>query len=210
LLGTSFGWQHGFTQMAWFFTTAALLTFGGAYAVLPYVYQGAVVNYQWLTPAQMMDGLALGETTPGPLIMVVAFVGFVGAYTQQFLGAEQLFLAGAIAATLVTWFTFLPSFIFILAGGPLVESTQSNLHFTAPLTAITAAIVGVIINLALFFAYHTLWPEGTESGWLLQIDWIALTIGILASALLFYWKLSIMKVLGICALLGIAVKFVVG
>jgi chromate transporter len=210
LLGTSFGWQHGFTQMAWFFTTAALLTFGGAYAVLPYVYQGAVVNYQWLTPAQMMDGLALGETTPGPLIMVVAFVGFVGAYTQQFLGTEQLFLAGAIAATLVTWFTFLPSFIFILAGGPLVESTQSNLHFTAPLTAITAAIVGVIINLALFFAYHTLWPEGTESGWLSQLDWIVLVIGVLASALLFYWKMSIIKVLGICALLGVAVKFVVG
>jgi chromate transporter len=206
LLGISFGWQHGFTQMAWFFTTAALLTFGGAYAVLPYVYQGAVVNYQWLTPAQMIDGLALGETTPGPLIMVVAFVGFVGAYTQQFLGSERVFLAGAIAATLVTWFTFLPSFIFILAGGPLVESTQSNLHFTAPLTAITAAIVGVIINLALFFAYHTLWPEGVTSGWLLQLDWIALMIGILASGLLFYWKMSIIKVLGICAVLGVAVK----
>lgn len=205
-LGTQFGWQHGFTQMAWFFTTAALLTFGGAYAVLPYVYQGAVINHQWLTPAQMMDGLALGETTPGPLIMVVAFVGFVGAYTQEFLGTEQLFLAGAIAATLVTWFTFLPSFIFILAGGPLVESTQSNLNFTAPLTAITAAIVGVIINLALFFAYHTIWPEGIESGWLVQIDWIALAIGILAGALLFYWKMNIIKLLGICALLGIAVK----
>ena len=206
LLGTQFGWQHGFTKMAWFFTTAALLTFGGAYAVLPYVYQGAVINYQWLTPAQMMDGLALGETTPGPLIMVVAFVGFVGAYTHEFLGAEHAFLAGAIAATLVTWFTFLPSFIFILAGGPLVESTQSNLNFTAPLTAITAAIVGVIINLALFFAYHSLWPQGVESGWLMQLDWIALAIGILASALLFYWKMNIMKLLGICAVLGIAVK----
>jgi chromate transporter len=206
LLGTQFGWQHGFTKMAWFFTTAALLTFGGAYAVLPYVYQGAVINYQWLTPAQMMDGLALGETTPGPLIMVVAFVGFVGAYTHEFLGAEHAFLAGAIAATLVTWFTFLPSFIFILAGGPLVESTQSNLNFTAPLTAITAAIVGVIINLGLFFAYHTLWPQGVESGWLMQLDWIALAIGILASVLLFYWKMNIMKLLGICAVLGIAVK----
>jgi len=206
LLGTQFGWQHGFTQMAWFFTTAALLTFGGAYAVLPYVYQGAVVNYQWLTPAQMIDGLALGETTPGPLIMVVAFVGFVGAYTQEFLGTDQLFLAGAIAATLVTWFTFLPSFVFILAGGPLVESTQSNLNFTAPLTAITAAIVGVIINLALFFAYHTLWPQGVTAGWLIQLDWVALAIGIIASGLLFYWKLGIIRVLGICALLGVAVK----
>ncbi len=206
LLGTVFGWDHGFTKMAWFFTTAALLTFGGAYAVLPYVYQGAVVNYQWLTPAQMMDGLALGETTPGPLIMVVAFVGFIGAYTQQFLGSEQAFLAGAVAAIVVTWFTFLPSFIFILAGGPLVESTQSNWHFTAPLTAITAAIVGVIFNLALFFAYHTLWPEGVASGWVAQLDWIALAIGILASVLLFYAKMGIIKVLGICALLGVTVK----
>lgn len=206
LLVGIFGWNHGFTQMAWFFTTAALLTFGGAYAVLPYVYQGAVVNYQWVTPAQMIDGLALGETTPGPLIMVVAFVSFVGAYTQQFLGSDQLFLAGAIAATLVTWFTFLPSFIFILAGGPLVESTQSNLRFTAPLTAITAAVVGVIVNLALFFAYHTLWPEGTEVSWLSQLDSIALAIGAIASVLLFYWKVGIIRVLGICALLGIVVK----
>jgi chromate transporter len=208
LLNTVFGWQHGFTQMAWFFTTAALLTFGGAYAVLPYVYQAAVTHYQWVTPTQMMDGLALGETTPGPLIMVVAFVAFLGAYNQQFLGSESLFLAGAIAATLVTWFTFLPSFVFILAGGPLVESTHSNIHFTAPLTAITAAIVGVILNLALFFAYHTLWPQGVDSGWLAQLDWIALAIGTLATGLLFYWKLGIIKVLGICATLGIAVKFI--
>lgn len=211
MLTSIFGWQHGFTQMAWFFTTAALLTFGGAYAVLPYVYQGAVTHYQWLTPAQMMDGLALGETTHGPLIMVVAFVGFVGAYSQQVLGSEQLFLAGALAATLVTWFTFLPSFIFILAGGPLVESTKSNLHFTAPLTAITAAVVGVIINLALFFAYHTLWPEGVnnsagDTSWIASLDKIALAIGVFASGLLFYWKMSIIRVLGICALLGIAVK----
>jgi chromate transporter len=207
VLGSSVGWQHGFTQMVWFFTSAALLTFGGAYAVLPYVYQGAVAHYQWLTPAQMMDGLALGETTPGPLIMVVAFVAFVGAYSQQFLGTDQLFLAGTIAAILVTWFTFLPSFIFILAGGPLVESTQHNIHFTAPLTAITAAVVGVIINLALFFAYHTLWPKGTSNGWLMQLDWIALAIGVCAGGLLFFWKANIMRVLAVCALLGIAVKF---
>lgn len=209
LLHSLFGWQHGFTQMALFFTTAALLTFGGAYAVLPYVYQGAVTHYQWLSPAQMMDGLALGETTPGPLIMVVAFVGFIGAYTQEFLGGESLFLAGAIAATLVTWFTFLPSFIFILAGGPLVESTKSNLHFTAPLTAITAAVVGVIINLALFFAYHTLWPEGANSGWIQSLDKIALSIGIVASGLLFYKKMSIIRVMGICALLGMTAKLFV-
>ncbi len=136
------GWQHTYTQMAWFFTTAALLTFGGAYAVLPYVYQGAVLHYGWVTPTQMIAGLALGETKPGPLIMVVAFVGFVGGYVKAVLGPEHLFLAGALAATLMTWFTFLPSFLFIFAGAPLVESTHDDLRFTAPLTAITAAVVG--------------------------------------------------------------------
>ena len=139
-------------QMGWFFTKAALLTFGGAYAVLPYVYQGAVENFQWLTAQQMIDGLALGETTPGPLIMVVAFVGFVGGWTKAVLGADTLFLGAALAASVVTFFTFLPSFLFILIGGPLVEATHGQMKFTAPLTAITAAVVGVIVNLALFFA----------------------------------------------------------
>ncbi len=109
LLTATYGWHHALTQMGWFFTKAALLTFGGAYAVLPYVYQGAVEHYGWLTPTQMIDGLALGETTPGPLIMVVAFVGFVGGYVKALFGPDTLFLAGAVAATLVTWFTFLPS-----------------------------------------------------------------------------------------------------
>ena len=144
------GWTHTLTQMGWFFTKAALLTFGGAYAVLPYVYQGGVEHYQWLTGTQMIDGLALGETTPGPLIMVVTFVGFVGGYVKAVFGPDSLFLAGAVAATLVTWFTFLPSFIFILASGPLIETTHNDLKFTGPLTAITAAVVGVILNLALF------------------------------------------------------------
>ncbi|HET8869705.1 MAG TPA: chromate efflux transporter, partial [Aquabacterium sp.] len=118
LLGLLFGWQHTLTQMGWFFTKAALLTFGGAYAVLPYVYQGAVDHHHWLSATQMMDGLALGETTPGPLIMVVAFVGFVGGYGQALFGPEALGWAGAAAASVVTWFTFLPSFVFILVGGP--------------------------------------------------------------------------------------------
>ena len=201
-LGMSFGWHHGFTQMAWFFTSAALLTFGGAYAVLPYIFQGAVNHYQWLTPAQMMDGLALGESTPGPLIMVVVFISFVGAYSQALLGNESLFLAGMVAALLVTWFTFLPSFIFILAGAPLVESTQSKRQLTAPLSAITASVVGVIFNLALFFAYHALWPNGTESGWMKQLDSAALAIGIFAGVLLFYKKIGVMPVLGLCAGLG--------
>jgi chromate transporter len=108
-----YGWDATLTQMAWFFTKAALLTFGGAYAVLPYVYQGAVAQFGWLSPAQMMDGLALGETTPGPLIMVVSFVGFVGGWTQDLFGSDSRLAAGAVAASVVTFFTFLPSFIFI-------------------------------------------------------------------------------------------------
>jgi len=130
-----------------------------AYAVLPYVYQGAVEHYHWLTGPQMTDGLALGETTPGPLIMVVTFVGFVGAWTQALFGSEALFVAGAAGATVATFFTFLPSFLFILIGGPLVEATHGDLKFTAPLTGITAAVVGVVLNLAVFFAYHVLWPQ---------------------------------------------------
>lgn len=201
LLWISFGWQHDFTQMGWFFTKAALLTFGGAYAVLPYVYQGAVVHYGWLTPTQMIDGLALGETKPGPLIMVVAFVGFVGAYAKALLGPELLFAAGALAATLVTWFTFLPSFLFILAGGPLVESTHGNIHFTGPLTAFTAAVVGVIVNLALFFGYHVIWPQGFDG----SLDGLAAGITLAAAAALFVFHRSVMQVIGGCALAGLAV-----
>lgn len=196
------GWDHTLTQMAWFFTKAALLTFGGAYAVLPYVYQGAVGYYGWLTPTQMIDGLALGETTPGPLIMVVAFVGFVGAYVKAVFGPEHLFLAGAVAAMVVTWFTFLPSFIFILAGGPLVEATHNDLKFTAPLTAITAAVVGVIVNLALFFGYHVLWP----TGWAGRFDGVSALIAVAAAIALLRYKRNVMQVIAVCAVLGLLVK----
>ena len=201
ILTALFGWEGTLTQMAWFFTKAALLTFGGAYAVLPYVYQGAVGHYGWLTPTQMIDGLALGETTPGPLIMVVAFVGFVGAYVHQVFGPDQMFLAGALAATLVTWFTFLPSFLFIFAGGPLVESTHNELRLTAPLTAITAAVVGVILNLACFFGYHVLWPNGFSG----QLDWPSALIAIAAAIALFRFKRGVIEVLLGCGLIGLAV-----
>jgi len=202
LLMVQFGWDHTLTQMSWFFTKAALLTFGGAYAVLPYVFQGAVEQFGWVTATQMMDGLALGETTPGPLIMVVAFVGFVGAYAQALLGPDSLFLAGALAATLVTWFTFLPSFIFILAGGPFVESTQNDLKFTAPLTAITAAVVGVILNLALFFGYHTVWPQGFGA----PLDITSALIAIAAAIALLKYKLNVIQVIAVCGLLGVLIK----
>ena len=194
------GWDHTLTQMGWFFTKAALLTFGGAYAVLPYVYQGAVVHHGWLTPTQMIDGLALGETTPGPLIMVVAFVAFVGGYVKAVFGPDALFLAGATAAALVTWFTFLPSFLFILAGGPMVESTHGQLGFTAPLTAITAAVVGVILNLALFFGYHVWWPQGFDGA----IDWPSVVISLAAAVALMRYQRQVIHVIAVCAVLGLA------
>ena len=170
--------------------------------MLPYVYQGAVVYYGWLTPTQMIDGLALGETTPGPLIMVVAFVGFVGSYLQAVFGPDHLFLAGAVAASLVTWFTFLPSFVFILAGGPLVESTRNDLRFTAPLTAITASVVGVIVSLALFFAIHVLWPDGLAG----RFDAASLLLAIAAAVALFRFKANVIHVIGACALIGLILQ----
>ncbi|WP_016836261.1 chromate efflux transporter [Herbaspirillum lusitanum] len=200
-----YGWEHTYAQMGWFFTKAALMTFGGAYAVLPYVYQGAVGHFSWLTPTQMIDGLALGETTPGPLIMVVAFVGFVGGYAKAVLGPDHLFLAGAMAASLVTWFTFLPSFLFILAGGPLVEATHQDIKFTAPLTAITAAVVGVILNLATFFGFHVLWPKGWDQGF----DWISALIALAAVVALFRFKRNVIHVIVVCAVLGLIARTVI-
>ncbi len=197
------GWQGTLTQMARFFSQAALVTFGGAYAVLPYVYQGAVETHQWLSGPQMIDGLALGETTPGPLIMVVAFVGFVGGWSKAVLGPDalSLFLGGALAATVVTFFTFLPSFVFILAGGPAVEATHGRLGFTAPLSAITAAVVGVIVNLALFFAYHVLWPQGFQG----RFDWPSALIALAAAVALFRFKLGVLPLLGASALAGLVI-----
>ena len=198
-LATAGGWHGTLTQMAWFFTKTAWLGFGGAYAVLPYVVQGGVDHFHWLTAAQMMDGLALGETTPGPLIMVVAFVGFVGGWTQAVFGPGQLALAGAVAATVVTFFTFLPSFFFILLGGPLIESTHGNLKFTAPLTGVTAAVVGVIANLAAFFALHVLWPHGPGG----RFDWPALAIGVAAAVALFRFRRGVIPVIAGAALAGL-------
>ncbi|MEQ1637159.1 MAG: chromate efflux transporter [Methylococcales bacterium] len=202
-LTACYGWDGALTQMGWFFTKAALLTFGGAYAVLPYVYQGAVEHYHWLTAHQMIDGLALGETTPGPLIMVVTFVGFVAGWTQTVFGPEQLFLAGLTAACVVTYFTFLPSFLFILAGGPLVESTHGNLKFTAPLTSITAAVVGVILNLAAFFAYHVFWPLGFTG----HFDMFALLLSASALLALFHYRVGVIQVIALSGVAGFLFTF---
>ena len=203
MLFAAYGWQATLTQIGWFFTKAALLTFGGAYAVLPYVYQASVEHYQWLTPVQMIDGLALGETTPGPLIMIVAFVGFVAAWTQQVFGADALLLAGSAGAAVATFFTFLPSFLFILAGGPFIETTHGNLKFTAPLTAITAAVVGVIVNLAVFFAWHVFWPAGFDG----RIEWFAVLISIVAFVALLRYKAGVVSVIAACGVAGLAYQF---
>jgi chromate transporter len=202
LLGTVGGWQGPLAQMGWFFTKAALVTFGGAYAVLPYVYQGGVEHYGWLTGPQMIDGLALGETTPGPLIMVVAFVGFLGGWTKELFGPDTLFWAGVAGAAVATLFTFLPSFLFILIGGPLVEATHGDLKFTAPLTGITAAVVGVVLNLAVFFAYHVLWPQGFRGGF----EWSSAVIGIAALIALFRFKAGVMPVIGAGAVAGLVYR----
>ncbi|MEW5881952.1 MAG: chromate efflux transporter [Pseudomonadota bacterium] len=196
------GWHGTLTQMGWFFTKAALLTFGGAYAVLPYVFQGAVEHYQWLTTAQMIDGLALGETTPGPLIMVVAFVGFVGGWGREVLGPELLFAGGLLAAAVATFFTFLPSFLFILVGAPFIETTHGQLRFTAPLAGITAAVVGVIVNLAVFFAAHVFWPQGFAG----RFDFASALIGAAAFVALWRFKVGVIPVIGACAAAGFALR----
>ena len=202
-LALLYGRGSPLAQMGWFFTKAAMLTFGGAYAVLPYVYQGGVETYQWLTAPQMIDGLALGETTPGPLIMIVAFVGFVGGWTKALFGPDHLLLAGTVAACVTTFFTFLPSFVFILAGGPLVESTRGNIRLTAPLTAISAAVVGVVISLALFFAWHVFRLEAPPAQW----DWSAIAISALALLALLRYKVGTIKLIIACAVAGLVVSY---
>lgn len=206
VLATAFGARSPLAQMALFFGKAALLTFGGAYAVLPYVYQGAVDHFQWLTAAQMIDGLALGETTPGPLIMIVSFVGFVGGWTHAgpALGADASMPAAAVAgACVATFFTFLPSFIFILAGGPMVESTRNDIRLTAPLTAISAAVVGVIVSLAVFFAQHVFRLDQPPAQW----DAVAMAITFAACIALFRFKIGTISLIAGCAMAGLVVSY---
>ena len=205
LLIANNGIDSTLSQMGWFFTKAALLTFGGAYAVLPYVYQGAVESFQWLTAAQMIDGLALGETTPGPLIMVVAFVGYLGGVANSVVSGYP-FASGALAALVVTYFTFLPSFLFILIGGPFIESTRGNLQLQAPLTAITAAVVGVIVNLAVFFAWHVCWPQGKVGDVFAGgIDSFAVVLTLTAAVALIRFKVNVIWVIFTCGVAGYAV-----
>jgi chromate transporter len=188
-------WNGSLALMARFFTRVALLSFGGAYAVLPYVAQGAVEQFGWLSAPQMLDGLALGETTPGPLIMVVAFVGFMGGWNQSLAAGATPWPLALAAVAVTVWFTFLPSFGFILAGAPLVEASRGDLRFGAPLSAITAVVVGVIASLALFFAGPVLWPGGAFNPWALLVVAAALVV-----QLRFRW--SVLQVIGAAALVG--------
>jgi chromate transporter len=203
LLTVVFGWSADPTQMGWFFTQAALITFGGAYAVLPFVIQGAVENHNWVTATQMIDGLALGETTPGPLIMIVAFVGFVGGWTRPFMGDAAL--SGIVGASIATFFTFLPSFLFILAGGPLVERTRGDLKLLAPLTAITAAVVGVIANLVVFFAWKVFWPASTAAApFAAPFDLASVALAVICAVALLSKRLDVIPVIVASGLAGLA------
>ena len=198
-----------FTQQGLFFSGAAVVTFGGAYAVLAYVAQQAVSVYGWLTPGEMVRGLALAETTPGPLIMVVQFVAFLGAYRDP--GALDPWVAAVLASLLVTWVTFVPSFLFVLLGAPYMERLRGNRSLSAALTGITAAVVGVIANLGLYFAVHTLFGETSPVGGWVALDLpdlatlrlVALGIALIASLLIFRLRWSILRTLGVCALLGL-------
>ncbi|BDW11288.1 chromate transporter [Polynucleobacter sp. SHI8] len=202
----SFGSDHVFTQLAWFFTKAALLTFGGAYAVLPYVFQSAVENFQWLTTAQMMDGLALGETTPGPLIIVVTYIGFIASYGHTLL-MDSPILAGFFGGLVVSWFTFMPSFCFIFLGGPFIESTRTELRLMPILNGITCAVVGVIANLAIFFAIHTLFPDELNSNVKYEHLIFALSVMVVASIAMIKYGQSILRVLLVSGCLGIAAHY---
>jgi chromate transporter len=191
------GAQGTLAQMGAFFSKAALVTFGGAYAVLPYVNEAAVEQYRWLTAPQMIDGMALGETTPGPLIMVLTFVGYVGAWTHAAgLPAAWAGFAGALVAT---FFTFLPSFVFIFAGAPLVEATRGFRLLVAPLTAITAAVVGVIANLAVYFALHVFWPAGIAA----PPEWKSLVIALAAAVALFGFRVGVLPLILGCGAAGL-------
>jgi chromate transporter len=216
-LVAAMGWQHSLTQMGWFFSKAAMVTFGGAYAVLPYVNQAAVEHYAWLSAKQMMDGLALGETTPGPLIMIVAFIGYVGQAQEAlrngagaFLIGPAAVLMGAAGACIATWFTFLPSFVFILAGGPVIEATHGKLGFTAPLKAITAAVVGVIAALAVFFIANIAIHTKALGPWWSRIDYWAVLVIAAAGVALFRFKVGVISVIAACAMAGLFIRWCSG
>jgi chromate transporter len=205
-LGLWLGWSGTHFQMGLFFSKAALVTFGGAYAVLPYVAQQAVENYAWLSHPEMMSGLGLAETTPGPLIMVLQFVGFVGGW--HFPSGFTPLAGATLGALVTTWVTFVPCFLFVFLGAPHVEKLRDQPRLGAAMTAITAAVVGVILNLAVWFAWHALWPHGwnPEAGLVRGLDPFVAVVSILAFVALRRTKISLLAVIGLCVAAGLASK----
>lgn len=212
----AFGKDNIFTKQSLFFSKSALVTFGGAYSVLAYISQKAVETYHWLLPGEMLDGLGMAETTPGPLIQVVQFVGFMGAFRNA--GTLDPVLAGVLASVLVTWVTFLPSFLFIFTGAPYIEYLRGNKSLTTALSGITAAVVGVVLNLGVWFSLHTLFGEVGDAQFgplhlpkvaFSQLDWGAAGLTLAALILYFGLKWDMLKVIGTCAILGLALHFIV-
>ena len=195
LAGVLLGTQHTIFREGIFFSKAALVTFGGAYAVLPYVSQQAVENYNWLSAGQMLDGLGLAETTPGPLIMVLQFVGFLGAWNQP--GNLPPLVAATLGALITTWVTFVPCFLWILLGAPYIEKLRGHKSLTAALSAVTAAVVGVILNLTIWFGLHVIFPPGRNA------DWFALIVCATAFVGMFRWRWNIIPVILGSGLVGL-------
>lgn len=216
LLLAMFGSENVFSQIALFFSKMAVVTFGGAYAVLGYITQEAVQNYGWLAPGEMLDGLGMAETTPGPLIQVVQFVGFMGAYREA-TGLDPL-VAATLAALLTTWVTFVPCFLWIFLGAPYVERLRDNRALSSALSAITAAVVGVILNLAIWFGFHVIFAEVGEWRFmgarvltpnLESLDVLSLLLAVGAMVAIFHFKVGMIKVLAGCAILGVLASLVV-
>ncbi len=200
-----------FSQIAVFFSKMAVVTFGGAYAVLAYVAQQAVEHYGWLKPGEMLDGLGMAETTPGPLIMVLQFVGFMAAFRDP--GALSPMLAGTLGGLLATWVTFTPCFLWIFLGAPFIETLRGNKALNGALSAITAAVVGVVLNLAIWFAIHTIFratvpvrtfPLAFDAPRLASVDWLALALSIAAIIAIFRFKAPMLATLAACCAAGMA------
>jgi chromate transporter len=201
LAGILFGTGHTIFQEGIFFSKAAVVTFGGAYAVLPYVAQHAVDNFHWLKPGQMMDGLGLAETTPGPLIMVLQFVGFMGGWNQP--GQLSPLVTATMGGLITTWVTFIPSFLWVFLGGPHIEQLRGNKRITMALSAVTAAVVGVILNLAVWFGLHVVHPEN-------RIDWFAIALGVAALIAMLRWKLGVIPVIIAGGVVGLVYSVIRG
>lgn len=201
-MGAWQGWSSVWVKEGVFFSKAAMVTFGGAYAVLPYVAQQAVETHAWLTAPQMLDGLAFAETTPGPLIMVLQFVGFMGGW--NFPGGMSPWAAAALGGAITTWVTFVPCFLWIFLGAPHIEQLRGRRSLGAALAAVTASVVGVILNLAVWFGWHVLFPDGTWE----SVDWFAAVVAAGAFVALHRFKLNLIAVIAACGAAGLIASWV--